>query len=297
MYELIQLSEHDYYIDCPAKIGLIRSGERDVVLIDSGSDKDAGKKVYRILESKGWSLKAIFNTHSHADHIGGNHFLQGKTGCKIYAKGMECAYSNLPALEPAGLYGGLPFRDLKHKFLMAQESDVLPLTEDVLPGGVTVLSLPGHSFDMVGFQTGDGTAYIADSVSSEETLAKYGIGYLWNPQETLRTLEYLQTLEAARFVPSHAPAASDIRKLAQLNSQAILGVKEKILELCSTPVTFEALLKHMFDSFGLQMSAQQYVLIGSTVRSYLSSMYEENSLSFCFRDNQMLWQTVLPASF
>ena len=116
MYELIQLSAHDYYIDCPAKIGLIRSGERDVVLIDSGSDKDAGKKVYRILESKGWSLKAIFNTHSHADHIGGNHFLQGKTGCKIYAKGMECAYSNLPALEPAGLYGGLPFRDLKHKF-------------------------------------------------------------------------------------------------------------------------------------------------------------------------------------
>ena len=49
MYELIQVSEHDFYIDCPAKIGLIRTGDREVVLIDSGNDKDAGKKVYRIL--------------------------------------------------------------------------------------------------------------------------------------------------------------------------------------------------------------------------------------------------------
>ena len=70
MYELIQLTEHDYYIDCPAKIGLVRIDEDNVVLIDSGNDKDAGKKVFRILEANGWNLKAIFNTHSHADHIG-----------------------------------------------------------------------------------------------------------------------------------------------------------------------------------------------------------------------------------
>lgn len=53
MYELIQLTEHDYYIDCPAKIGLVRIDEDNVVLIDSGNDKDAGKKVFRILEANG----------------------------------------------------------------------------------------------------------------------------------------------------------------------------------------------------------------------------------------------------
>lgn len=76
MYELIQLTEHDYYIDCPAKIGLVKAADDEVFLIDSGNDKDAGKKIYRILESNKWKLKAIFNTHSHADHIGGNRFLQ-----------------------------------------------------------------------------------------------------------------------------------------------------------------------------------------------------------------------------
>lgn len=72
MYELIQVSEHDYYIDCPAKMGLVRVGDREVVAIDSGSDKDAAKKLLRHVEARGWKLTAVYNTHSHADHIGGN---------------------------------------------------------------------------------------------------------------------------------------------------------------------------------------------------------------------------------
>ena len=45
MYELIRVSEHDYYFQSPAKIGLVLTGEREAVLIDSGSDRDAGRKV------------------------------------------------------------------------------------------------------------------------------------------------------------------------------------------------------------------------------------------------------------
>ena len=48
MFELVQISEHYYYIESPAKIGLVRQGEHDVCLIDSGNDKDAGRKVRQI---------------------------------------------------------------------------------------------------------------------------------------------------------------------------------------------------------------------------------------------------------
>lgn len=294
MYELIPLTPHDYYIDCPAKIGLVRVEEDQVILIDSGSDKDTGKKVYRILQEKGWTLQAIWNTHSHADHIGGNHFLQEKTGCRIYARGLECTFTNTPVLEPMGLYGGLPLKDLLHKFTLAQESVALPMESAALPGGLTLLELPGHCFDMVGFLTPDGTAYIADSVSSPDTLEKYGIGYLWDPQAALGTLDALETLDARHFVPSHAPVTQDIAPLVQCNRRAILDVIEKILLLCRQPLTPDDLLGQLFRAYGMTMTVPQYALIGSTLRSYLSSLYAQGKISVLCDNGQLRWQTVLP---
>ena len=51
MYELIQAGERTYYIDCPSKIGIYRIDDEKVCLIDSGNDKDAGKKVLKILSA------------------------------------------------------------------------------------------------------------------------------------------------------------------------------------------------------------------------------------------------------
>ena len=54
MYELIQVSEMSYYIQSPAKIGLVKLNDTDVCLIDSGNDKDAGRKIRQILDANGW---------------------------------------------------------------------------------------------------------------------------------------------------------------------------------------------------------------------------------------------------
>ena len=82
MFELIQISEQCYYIQSPAKIGLFKLVDNNVCLIDSGNDKDAGRKVRRILDEHIWKLTAIYNTHSNADHIGGNKYLQSKRDVK-----------------------------------------------------------------------------------------------------------------------------------------------------------------------------------------------------------------------
>ena len=135
MYELIQLTERTYYIKSPTNIGLFRLDEKNVCLIDSGNDKDAGRRIRQVLDANGWQLTAIYNTHANADHIGGNRYLQGQTGCRIYAPGIDCAFTRHPVLEPSFLYGGYPPKDLRHKFLLAQESDAAELTADKLPEG------------------------------------------------------------------------------------------------------------------------------------------------------------------
>ena len=290
MFELIQVSERSYYIQSPAKIGLIRLGDRDVCLIDSGNDKDAGRKIRQILDAKGWKLTAIYNTHSNADHIGGNRYLQGQTGCRVYAPGIDCAFTRRPILEPSFLYGGFPCRELRHKFLMAQESDAQELTQEVLPEGFQMIPLPGHFFDMAGFRTPDDVVFLADCLSSRETLDKYQIGFIYDVAAYLKTLETVKTMEAKMFVPSHAAASGEIAALAQYNIDKVQEIAEKILDLCVQPLCFEIILQRLFEHYGLSMSFEQYVLVGSTVRSYLAWLKDSGRMNVLFEDNLLRWQ-------
>ena len=293
MYELIAVTENSRYIQSPAKIGLVRLGDTDeVCLIDSGNDKDAGRKVRQILDAHGWKLTAIYNTHSNADHIGGNKYLQGQTGCRIYAPGAEQAFTRYPVLEPAFLYGGYPCKDLRHKFLMAQESGAEVLTPEALPEGFQVLPLPGHFFDMAGYRTPDGVVYLADCLSSRETLEKYQIGFIYDVAAYLETLEMVKTLSARMFVPAHAPASEEIASLAQYNIDKVQEIGERILELCREPLSFETILQQLFAGYQLTMNFEQYVLVGSTVRSYLSWLKDTGRLNALFSDNRLLWERI-----
>lgn len=292
MYELIQVSENNYYIQSPAKIGLIKLNDTEVILIDSGNDKDAGKKVRKILDANGWTLKAIINTHSNADHIGGNKYLQDQTGCEIYAPGIEADFTNHPVLEPSFLYGGFPPKDLRHKFLMAQESKVENLTSDVLQEGFEIIPLPGHFFDMIGIRTPEDVVYLADCLSSKETLDKYQIGFIYDVGAYITTLEKVKRMQAKMFVPAHAEATENIAELAQYNLDKVKEIAEKILAICSEPLCFETILKKLFDEYGLKLNFEQYALVGSTVKSYLAWLKDQGRLNVKFEENMLLWETV-----
>lgn len=289
MYELVQVSDSSYYIQSPAKIGLVKLNEKEVCLIDSGNDKDAGRKIRQILDANGWKLTAIYNTHSNADHIGGNKYLQGQTGCKIYAPGIDCDFTRHPILEPSFLYGGYPCKDLRHKFLLAQESDAEDLTKEVLPTGFEVINLPGHFFDMVGFRTPDNVVYLADCLSSRETLDKYQIGFIYDIAAYIKTLEMVKSLTAKMFVPAHAAATEDISELAQYNIDKVQEIAEKIIDLCKEPLCFEVILQRLFTEYALTMNFEQYVLVGSTVRSYLAWLKDTDKLNAIFENNMLLW--------
>lgn len=289
MYELIQAAENTFYIDCPAKMGLVRLGD-GVILIDSGNDKDAGKKVHKILETNGWKLLAILNTHSNADHIGGNQLLQSRTGCEIYAPGIEAAFTRAPVLEPAFLYGGYPPRAARNKFLQAQPSACRDLSEFSMPEGMEALALPGHFFDMCGFRTPDGVYFLADCLSSTAVLEKYHVGFIYDVGAYLDTLDRVEALEGKCFIPAHAEAVEDIRPLAEANRAKVLEIAALLTALCAQARTPEELVQEVFEHYGLSMDFNQYLLVGSTVKSYLAYLSDQGRIEGRFEGNRLLWQ-------
>ena len=114
--ELIKLGEQTYYIKNPTNIGVYKVDEENVYLIDSGNDKEAGKKVLKIVEGEGWKVAGIISTHSNADHIGGNKLIQDRTGAMVYAHGIEKVITENPLIEPSFLYGSKPFKELRTSF-------------------------------------------------------------------------------------------------------------------------------------------------------------------------------------
>jgi glyoxylase-like metal-dependent hydrolase (beta-lactamase superfamily II) len=292
MYELNQVGEKTFYIESPAKIGVYKLSDSEVCLIDSGNDKDAGRKVQSILAEQDWDLKFILNTHSNADHVGGNAVLQQRLNVPVYTSGIEACFNRFPILESSFLYGGYPVKELRNKFLMAQPSEADDLTKVSLPPGLEILPLEGHYFGMFGVKTDDGVWFLADCMMGENILQKYHISFIYDVAAYLTTLDKVEKLEGNWFIPAHATACQDIKPLVAVNRQKVVEISGNLLKWCREPVTFEDVLKVTFDYYELTMDWNQYVLVGSTIRSYLAYLHDEGKLETTFFNNNLFWKTV-----
>ncbi len=94
------------------------------------------------------------------------------------------------------------------------------------------------------------------------------------------------------YIPSHCEATNDISSLIELNKNKVNEIMDKIYNACKKEITFEEILKYIFDEYDLLMNANQYVLVSSTIKSYLSYLYDENKLCYEFNDNKMVWKQV-----
>lgn len=289
MYELKKVVNNTYYIESPSKIGLYKLNESEVCLIDTGNDKESGRKIYKILQENNWNLKFIINTHSNADHIGGNNYLQEKTNCLIYNNKAENSFTNYPILESSFLYGGYPPKELQNKFLKAKSSNSLEISELKLPVGFKVIDLPGHFFNMIGIQTPDNVIFLGDSLFSEDIINKYHIFFIYDVLEYLNTLEKIENLDADYFIPSHNQVVTCTKDIVNLNKNKILEIINKILKICEKPRIMEEIIQNVFEEYKLTMNFNQYVLVGSTTKSYLSYLLDQNKVKIIFENNKMLW--------
>ena len=76
----------------------------------------------------------------------------------------------------------------------------------------------------------------------------------------------------------------------KINEDKINEILDYLYNLCKENITFEDILKNVFDNYALVMNATQYVLISSAIKSYLSYLKDQNKLTYEFIDNKMYWK-------
>ena len=76
------------------------------------------------------------------------------------------------------------------------------------------------------------------------------------------------------------------------NAEKTRETAGRILGLLSEPMGTESILRRTAEAFGITLDAVQYMLIGSTVRSYLAYLCDSGAVETVFQDGMMLWRRV-----
>lgn len=291
-----QLSERVYVAPGGTNIGVVVADDGRVVLIDTGLNDTPARKVLRaVQEELRTEVRAVFTTHGHADHFGGNAFVVKRTDANVYAPDIDELTLRHPVMQAVMLYGGAdPVDAIRTRFLVADDG---PVHGIISPGrqvleGVEVepVSLPGHSINQMGFVV-DGIFFCADVVFPEATLAKYPIPYLYGLTDHLDALDYAITVECSWVVPGHGPTAPAIGDLVQRNREAIDAVVATLLDGMDVPKSSDEICADLFRRLDVPVADEQaYYLLRPTVNAYLAHLQRSGEIKVATVDRQVLWQ-------
>lgn len=287
-FDLIHIKGNTYYITGSTNLGLYKMNEKDVILIDVPVKK-YGPRIESLLREYGFNLKYIVNTHSHADHTGSNEYLIKQTGCEVITSRIERAFLRNDKLDIGFLSGGYPLLVYDTPLMHVNEQhDIKSLR--YLPDCLRSFKLPGHHYDMRGFKTVDGVYFVADSICKKELIDKEHIMLIYDVAGYIKSLNYLKTLKGKIMVPSHVELSTDLDDLVDYNLAKINEICQVLEDFLAEPNSYDNIIAYVFSHFQLRITYNKYLLIGSTIRSYLAYLESLNRVTCYFADNKLLFK-------
>ncbi|MEW6422118.1 MAG: MBL fold metallo-hydrolase [Deinococcota bacterium] len=297
--ELVTLAPGVHVLPAAVNSLVVENGRGGALLIDTGLDDSQARKLLRALAAAKLTPTAILNTHSHADHHGGNAFLLKRfPDLEVYAPPLEAAIINHPVLEPLSLFGAWPPRDLQTKFLLASPSPARPLPEtgQVLLGGVEVelLDVSGHAAQMYAVRLGD-VLYAADALFGSDALAKHPLTFCADSRAQKTAAARLGLLSGVRVVlPGHGDPAQDLSGLVAANLAAYDRTTEAVLTAVQAGAgTVDELLARVCGGLGVQMTNAGAVVLNRAVMSaHLTELLETGAVELSVEDNRLVFAPV-----
>ncbi|MBR5437693.1 MAG: MBL fold metallo-hydrolase [Clostridia bacterium] len=288
MFEVKHLKGNTYYFEAFTNVGIYRLDDKRVVLIDGSDHKRMAKSINKYLDSEGLVIDTIICTHCHIDHIFGNKDFYEKHGCKILSTEKERHFIAEPDLEPSFYYAGIDTDKSRNPFFMTEPSVIDTLTQENLPEGLSIISLPGHSFDMIGVRTDDDVVFLADSILSEKTWREHKVPFFHSVNESIETLKKIKEMKAEVFVPSHNPPVTEIASLAELNINKLEELKGIIYSFC-TNRGFDDMFALLMNRLELNIRAEKYPNYAVMVRNILQALVEEDKIKTFMHEGRLLY--------
>ncbi len=284
MNELHKLGERTYYIDGLTNVGIYIINDNDIAIIDTGISEFA-PKLLEIIKENNWNLKYVINTHSHADHSGGNNYLIEHTNCKLITSKIERAFLRNSKLDIGFLYGGYPLDEYDNQLMHIDEQrEILTLTD--LPEGLYYFKLPGHHYDMFGIKTPDNVYFVADAVGNQRVIEKEHVLLIYNVDGFLKSLDMIESFDGI-VVPSHVNPNVDMKQLIEINRSKINEIINFLIDYLAVEHTHDEIIKETFEHFNIKISYNKYLLINSTIRSYLAYLNNNKKIKTILKDNLM----------
>ncbi|WP_027480937.1 MBL fold metallo-hydrolase [Deinococcus pimensis] len=272
---------------------VVEDGRGGALLVDSGLDESHARKLLRAVEARGLTLSALLCTHSHADHYGGNAFLEKRLPeLKVFAPPLEEAILRYPVLEPLYLFGARPPRELRGKFLMGPASNARLAPEPGLArfGSVTVelIEVAGHASMMFAVRVGD-VLFASDALFGPDSLEKHPLTFCVDSALMKESAARLGALSGVRVVlPGHGEPTEDLAGLVAANLAAMERVTDAVREACREPASVDELLRRVCGALGVTMTnAASVVLNRSVVSAHLVELLEVGAVEMVVRDNRL----------
>ncbi|BEP29701.1 MBL fold metallo-hydrolase [Helicovermis profundi] len=292
--ELHRIGENTFYFDNPSIIGLYLFESNNVLLIDTGIDKDTIKKAIKIIEEKNWKIKYIINTHSHADHCGGNYYLLEKYDIAVYASSLEKVMIENSILEPAYLYGAYPQKKLQKKFLMAKSSKVSHVVEYgeliIENKKFDIIDLKGHSPQLIGVVTDDDICFLGDSIFPDYIIEKHNLLFLFDYKNTVNTLNCLKDEKHEKYVLSHGGVIENLEPVIDYNIKALKEVNDYIFSLLTDYKSIEDIHRSVVNNYEIRENLPQFYLNISVIKAHLTYLVDEKIIINSIIDSEVKWK-------